>query len=102
MIHPTAIIDSSAKVPASSEIGAYSVIGAEVEMGEHCEIGSHVTIHGPTKIGNHNRIFSSAAGGCEPQDLTFKREKTKLKVGDHNVIREHVTISRRTGKGGGI
>ena len=102
MIHPTAIIVASSKVPASCEVGAYSIIGADVELGEHCEIGSHVTIHGPTKIGNHNRIFSFAAVGCEPQDLTFKREKTKLQIGDHNVIREYVTISRGTTKGGGI
>ena len=102
MIHPTAIVDPSAKVPASCEVGAYSIIGADVELGEHCELGSHVTIHGPTRIGSHNRIFPFAAVGCEPQDLTFKREKTKLEIGDHNVIREYVTISRGTAKGGGI
>lgn len=102
MIHATAIIDSSAKVPASCEVGAYSIIGADVELGANCEIGSHATIHGPTRIGSHNRIFSFAAVGAEPQDLTFKREKTKLEIGDHNVIREYVTISRGTVKGGGI
>src|SRR5438477_314292 len=69
MIHPSAIIDKSAKVPASCDVGAYAIIGAEVELGEHCEIGSHATLHGPTKIGSHNRIFSFAAIGCEPQDL---------------------------------
>jgi UDP-N-acetylglucosamine acyltransferase len=40
--------------------------------------------------------------GSEPQDLTFKREKTNLEIGDHNVIREYVTISRGTVKGGGL
>jgi UDP-N-acetylglucosamine acyltransferase len=102
MIHSTAIIDSSAKVPASCDVGAYSIIGADVELGADCEIGSHATINGPAKIGNHNRIFSFAAVGSEPQDLTFKREKTKLEIGDHNVIREYVTISRGTVKGGGL
>ncbi len=102
MIHPTAIIDSTARVSASCQVGPYSIIGAEVELGDHCEIGSHVTIHGPTRIGSHNRIFSFAAVGVEPQDLTFKREKTKLEIGDHNVIREYVTISRGTAKGGGL
>jgi len=102
MIHPTAIIDKSAKVPASCEVGAYAIIGADVELGDHCEIASHATLHGPTKLGSHNRIFSFAAIGCEPQDLSFKREKTRLEIGDHNVIREYVTISRGTTKGGGL
>jgi len=102
MIHPTAIVDKSAKVPPSCDVGAYAIIGADVELGEHCEIGTHATLHGPTKIGSHNRIFSFAAIGCEPQDLTFKREKTRLEIGNHNVIREYVTISRGTAKGGGV
>jgi UDP-N-acetylglucosamine acyltransferase len=102
MIHPTAIVDTSAKIPGSCSIGPYCVIGAEVEMGEHCELMSHVTIHGPTTIGSHNRFFPSCAIGIEPQDVTYAGEKTRLEIGDHNVIRECVTINRGTVKGGGV
>jgi UDP-N-acetylglucosamine acyltransferase len=77
------------------------VIGAEVELGENCELISHVTIHGPTKIGSHNRFFPYCAIGIEPQDISYQGEKTRLEVGDHNVIRECVTINRGTVKGGG-
>src|SRR5947209_14658011 len=101
-IHPTAVIDSSAKVPASCSVGAYCVIGANVELGESCELMSHVVVQGPTRIGSNNRFFPFAAIGIEPQDITYKGEPTRLEIGDHNVIREYVTINRGTTKGGGI
>ena len=100
--HPTAIIDPKAKVADSCSIGPYCVIGADVELGEQCELISHVVIHGPTKIGSHNRFFPFSAIGFEPQDLTFKGQTVRLEMGDHNIIRENVTISRGTEKGGGI
>jgi UDP-N-acetylglucosamine acyltransferase len=102
MRHPTAIIDPGAKIPASCSIGPYCVIGAEVELGEDCELISHVTIHGPTRIGSHNRFFPYCAIGIEPQDVSYRGEKTRLQMGDHNIIRECVTINRGTVKGGGI
>jgi len=101
-IHPTAIVDPSAKIPASSKIGAYCVIGASVEMGENCLVQSHVVIGGPTKLGSNNQIFSFAVVGGDPQDITYNGEPTRLEIGDRNMIREYVTITRGTLKGGGI
>jgi len=101
-VHPTAVIDRRAKVPESCKIGAYCVIGAEVEMGENCRLISHVAIEGPTKIGVENTFFPFCAIGMAPQDVTYKGEATRLEIGDHNEIRECVTISRGTMKGGGI
>jgi UDP-N-acetylglucosamine acyltransferase len=100
--YPSAIIDPQAKVPASCSIGPYCVIGPEVELGESCELISHVTIHGPAKIGAHNRFFPFCAIGGEPQDLTYSGQKTRLEMGDHNVVREFATINRGTEKGGGL
>lgn len=71
-------------------------------MGEHCELVSHVVLTGPTKMGSHNRIQPFAAVGMGPQDLSFKNEPTRLEMGDHNEIREYVTIHRGTVKGGGL
>jgi UDP-N-acetylglucosamine acyltransferase len=78
------------------------VIGPGVELGEHCELVSHVSIHGPAKIGSHNRFFPFSAIGGEPQDLSYSDEPTRLEMGDHNTIREFVTINRGTVKGGGL
>jgi UDP-N-acetylglucosamine acyltransferase len=101
-IHPTAIVDPSARVPASCSIGPYCVISADVEMGENCQLVSHVVVGGPTKLGSDNQIYPFAVVGGDPQDVTFHGERTSLEVGDRNIIREYVTITRGTAKGMGV
>jgi UDP-N-acetylglucosamine acyltransferase len=101
-VHPTAIIDPKAKVPTSCKVGPYCVIGANVELGEGCHLVSHVAIEGPTKIGEDNGFFPFCAIGMAPQDITYRGEPTRLEIGDHNEIRECVTINRGTAKGGGL
>jgi UDP-N-acetylglucosamine acyltransferase len=100
--HPTAIIDPRAQVHASCEIGPYCVIGPEVELGERCHLVSHVTLQGPTKIGADNGLFPFCSIGMAPQDLSYAGEPTRLEIGDHNEIREFVTINRGTAKGGAL
>lgn len=102
MIHPSTVVDPSAKIPASCSIGPFCFIGADVELGESCELISHVVIQGRTKLGSNNRLFPFCAIGMEPQDVSYKGEKTAVEIGDHNVIRESVTINRGTAKGGGV
>jgi UDP-N-acetylglucosamine acyltransferase len=101
-IHPTAIVDSSAKIPESCSIGPYCVIGADVELGENCRLLANVVLGGPSKFGPDNTIHSFAVVGGDPQDITYKGEPTRLEIGDRNIIREYVTISRGTAKGTGI
>ncbi|HLJ86417.1 MAG TPA: acyl-ACP--UDP-N-acetylglucosamine O-acyltransferase [Candidatus Angelobacter sp.] len=101
MIHPTAIIDPAAKIPSSCTIGPYCIVGADVELGENCSLAAHVIIEGPSRIGANNQFFPFGSIGLAPQDMTFAGEKTFLEMGDHNVIREYVTINRGTVKGGG-
>lgn len=102
MIHPTAIIDPSAKLADNVSVGPYTIIGANVEIGAGCEIASHVVINGPTTIGRNNRIFQFSSVGEEPQDKKFHGEATRLEIGDNNLIRESVTINRGTLGGGGV
>lgn len=101
-VHPTAIIDASAKVPASCKIGPFCTVGAGVELGEDCELVSHVVIEGPAKIGARNKFAPFSVIGGPPQDYTYKGEPTRLEIGDDNYVREYVTISRGTTKGGGV
>jgi UDP-N-acetylglucosamine acyltransferase len=101
-IHPTAIIDPGAKIHPSCKIGPYCVIGPDVELGEGCDLVSHVAMQGPTKIGADNGFFPFSSIGLAPQDISYAGEPTRLEIGDHNEIREFVTINRGTVKGGGL
>tara|TARA_Y100001970_G_scaffold290420_1_gene424089 strand:+ start:1851 stop:2633 length:783 start_codon:yes stop_codon:yes gene_type:complete len=102
MIHNTAIINSKAKISSSVEIGPYSIIGPDVEIDKGSIIHSHVNISGHTVIGMNNQIYPFASIGSEPQDMKYRGEKTKLLIGDNNIIREYVTINPGTIQGGGI
>jgi len=101
MIHATAIIHESAQLDPSVEVGPYAVIGEGVSIGAGTTVGPHVVIDAWTEIGCDNRIFQFASVGAAPQDLKFAGEKTVLKIGDRNQIREFVTLHRGTGDGGG-
>lgn len=100
-IHETAIVHPSAKIGRNVVIGPYAVISENVEIGDNCIIGPQVSIEGWTIIGEGNRFYHGATIGCEPQDLKFKGEKSFLFIGDNNIFRENVTISRGTEGGGG-
>jgi len=102
MIHKTAVIDSKAKISSTVEIGPYTVIGPNVEIDDHVVIQSHVNITGYTIIGKENKIYPFASIGNDPQDMKYKGEKTKLIIGDKNIIREHTTINPGTIQGGGL
>jgi len=96
VIHPTAVVDDSARIASGVGIGPYSVIGANVEVGKNTTIGPHVVIQGPTKIGEGNRIFQFSSIGEIPQDKKFAGEDSQLVIGDNNTIREFCTINRGT------
>ena len=99
-IHSAAIVDPKAQIGADVEIGPFSVIGAQAAIGNGTVIQSHVVLEGDVAIGAGNLIGHGAIIGAPPQDLSFSPErKTKIEIGDHNVIREHCTIHRGTAEG---
>ena len=60
-IHPTAVVDPSARISPDSEIGPYCVIGERVEIGPGCRIGPLVSIGDGVVIGAETRIGSHAS-----------------------------------------
>ena len=96
MIHKTALVHPDAIIEEDIEIGPYSIIGGEVKIGKNTKIWSHVIIEGDTAIGENCQILTGAIIGNAPQDLKYKGEKTKVVIGDNNIIREYVTINRGT------
>ena len=102
VIHETAIIDPTAELDADVTVGAYSVIGPSVQIGSGTVLDDHVTVVERTKIGRGNRLHTGCVVGGDPQDRKFSGEPTHCRIGDGNQIREHGTIHRGTGNGGGV
>ncbi|MBD0371839.1 MAG: acyl-ACP--UDP-N-acetylglucosamine O-acyltransferase [Pyrinomonadaceae bacterium] len=98
-IHPTALISPHSKIADNVRIGPYVVIEDDVTIGSDCEINSHAVIKSHTTLGRGNRVAEHAVLGGLPQDVKFKGERSRLVIGDDNLIREFVTIHRAAGEG---
>jgi UDP-N-acetylglucosamine acyltransferase len=99
-IHSTAIIDKNADIDKSVKVGPFSIIGPNVKIGKDTELKSNVIISGDTEIGTNCKVYPFTVLGNPPQDLKFKGEKSKLIIGNNNIIREHVTMNPGTDGGG--
>lgn len=91
-----AAIDPRASIAPDVEIGPFCVIGPKVTIGQGTRLENNVTLRGQVTIGEGNHIFPGTVIGGEPQDLSYRDEDTVVAIGDHNIIREGVTISRGT------
>ena len=98
-IHPTAIVDPTARLAGDVTVGAYSIVGADVELGTGCTLGPHVVIAARTTLGARNRVFQFASIGDIAQDRKYGGEPTRTVIGDDNVFREYVSIHAGTVQG---
>lgn len=101
-IHPTAIIEGDVKVEDGVEIGPYCHLRGQVTIKKGCIIEGHVTLgskHGILEIGENNHFLPGAVIGGPPQDVTYRSEATRLKIGHHNTFREFSTVNIATSKG---
>ena len=101
-IHPSAVIEDGAVIGDGCRIGPFCLVGPHVVLGENVVLKSHVVVTGDTQIGDDTVVFAFAVIGEIPQDLKFGGEKTALRVGKRNRIREHVTMNVGTAGGGGV
>jgi len=99
LIHPSAIIGPHVTLAPDVQIGPYCVVDGTVSIGAGTKLLSHVVVGGCTTIGAHCTIYPFASLGSAPQDLKYKGEKSALIIGDHNTIREHVTMNPGTETG---
>lgn len=99
-IHPSAVVEAGATIGEGCVVGPFCLIGSEVVLGNNVELKSHVVVTGDTHIGDETTVFPFSVIGEIPQDLKFGGEKTRLRIGARNRIREHVTINTGTAGGG--
>jgi len=95
-IHPTAVVNSKAKLGDNVLIHAYAIIHDNVEVGNDCVIGPHAVLYEGTRIGNRVKIFQGASIANVPQDLSFRNEESLFIIEDDTTIREFVTCHRGT------
>ena len=100
MFHKTAIISKKAKIHKNVSIGPFCIIDDNVEIDEGSKLISNIHISGNTYIGSNNIFYPFSSIGHIPQDKKFTGEKSKLIIGNNNIIREHVTINPGTKDGG--
>lgn len=89
-VHPDAIIGPG------TVIGEFCVIESDVVIGPNCKLEPYVYIKRWTTLGEGNEISAGTVLGTDPLDKGFTGERSYLRIGNHNKIREHYTISRGT------
>lgn len=97
-IHPTAVVSPKARIGENVDIGPYCTIGPQASIGRDTVIGSHVVIEGRTELGERNRVYPFAVLGMPPQDIGYRGEDSRVRIGNDNIIREYVTIHRASAK----
>ena len=99
-IHPSSFLSKKVKLGSNVRIGPFCNLDGNIEIGDNTKLKSHISISGNTKIGKNNIFYPFSHIGCDPQDLKFKGEDSDLIIGDSNIFRENVTISKGTLDGG--
>lgn len=101
-VHPTAIVEDGAELSAGVEIGPFCVIGPRARLGEGARLLSHVVISGNVEVGPRTAVHGHVVLGGEAQIRNASAPEAKLVIGADNVIREGVTMSAGSRKGGAI
>ncbi len=98
-IHPSAVVAPGAQLGDGVCVGPFCVVGSRVTIGEGTVLNAFVTVNDCVTIGRNCHIYEYTALGGDPQDHGYKGEESWVHIGDDNIIRENVTVSRATGEG---
>ncbi len=99
-IHPSSHISDNVKLGNNVKIGPFCYLNGNIKVGDNTNFKSHISITGNTVIGKDNIFYPFSNIGCDPQDLKYKGEDSFLNIGNSNIFRENVTISKGTLDGG--
>src|ERR1700685_332762 len=101
-------VDPSASVASTARVHSQAIIGPQVKIGEfesveedvtigaYCRIEPYVYVKRWTTLGERNEISAGTVLGTDPLDKHFTGERSYLRIGHDNIIREHYTVSRGT------
>src|ERR1700681_1014927 len=92
----TARVHPQARIGPQVKIGEFAIVEEDVAIGAYCRIEPYVYVKRWTTLGERNEISAGVVLGTDPLDKHFTGERSYLRIGDGNIIREHFTISRGT------
>src|SRR5215471_8345869 len=95
-IAPTARIHPDAVIGPGTRVGDFCVIEQDVVIGAECLLEPYVFVKRWTTLGDRNQISAATALGTDPLDKNFQGDRSYLRIGNDNRIREHYTVSRGT------
>ena len=99
-VHPNSFISDKVQLGNNVVIGPFCYLNGNIKIDDNTELKSHIVISGNTTIGKNNKFYPFTNIGCDPQDLKFKGEDSELLIGNDNIFRENITISKGTKDGG--
>lgn len=96
VIHPTAVVEGEVHLGEDVEVGPHCVITGPVTMGAGTRLIAAVHLHGPTTVGEGNLLYPNVCLGFAPQSISYDAAHPGrgLVIGDHNTLREGVTMHR--------
>lgn len=95
-IHPTAIIDPSARLADDVEVGPWALIGPNCTLEVGVRIAPRATLERNVRLAARVYIGNGAIIGGDPQDLKYRGEETWVDIGEDSAVREFATINRGT------
>ncbi len=99
-IHPNSFISDKVQLGNNVIIGPFCYLNGDIKIDDNTQLKSHIVVSGKTTIGKNNKFYPFSNIGCDPQDLKFKGEDSELIIGNDNIFRENITISKGTNDGG--
>jgi Acyl-[acyl carrier protein]--UDP-N-acetylglucosamine O-acyltransferase len=99
-ISPLAYVNPEAKIGAGVIIHPFAYIDKNVVIGDNCVIMPNASILSGTRLGNNNQVYHNTVLGSTPQDFSYHGGDTILEIGNNNVFRENVVISRSSSSTG--
>lgn len=95
-VAPTARVHADAAIGSGTRIGDFCVIESDVCIGRDCVLEPYVYVKRWTTLGERNTVSAGTVLGTDPLDKNFTGERSYLRIGNGNIIREHYTVSRGT------
>jgi UDP-N-acetylglucosamine acyltransferase len=92
----TARVHPEARIGPGASIGEFAIVEEDVVIGAFCRLEPYVFVKRWTTLGERNQISAGTVLGTDPLDKNFTGQRSYLRIGDGNIIREHYTISRGT------